>query len=115
MKSRVDYVCALTNLYEHVPHEKVCEVYNQQNNKALKPTEFEVFLVELYEKLENQYVYVRDGEFIEETLYLFKAKFEQLCAKQEGKPLYVSVKDQEYTSAFARPRIASFSRFLMTL
>lgn len=87
-------MCALTNLYGHVQPEKVCQVYNQQNDEALALTDFEVFLVELYELLANRFVYVRDGEFIEETLYLFKEKFGKLCAKQEGKPHYLPVKDK---------------------
>lgn len=51
-----------------------------------------MFLAELYEMLENRFVYVRDGKFIEETLYLFRAQYENLCAKLEGKPHYVPEK-----------------------
>lgn len=94
MGIRLEYICALTNLYGHATPELICEIYNQQNHDACAIAEFDVFLMNPKESIENRYVYIKNGTFIEETLYLFKEKYEQLCAEQAGKPYYIPEKYQ---------------------
>lgn len=94
MDSKVDYICALTNLYGHVSPDKACEVYNQQNDTLFDAVHFTVFLTGLAYLVENRYIYVKNGQFLEETNYLFQEKYEQLCMQQTGKPHYVPEKEQ---------------------
>lgn len=94
MDLHIEYICALTNLYGHVLPEKVCEIHNQQNHKQLDPVEIGVYLTNPGQKMENRYIYIKEGEFIEEAFYLFEQKYKELVAKQAGKPHYVPVKEE---------------------
>ena len=90
----IEYICALTNLYGHVLPEKVCEIYNQQNKKQTHPVDIEVYLSNPDQKIEDRYIYIKHGEFVEEVLYLFEEKYKKLVAKQDGKPHYVPEKEE---------------------
>lgn len=94
MELKINYIRALTNLYGHVEPAKVCEIYNQQNDEMKDPNEFEVFLKELKEVIENRFVYIKEDKFLDEVYYLSRVKYEALCAKQDGKPHYVPEKEE---------------------
>jgi len=92
MELQIDYICALTNLYGHVSPKQVWEVYNQQNEPRINLSDIERYLKNLESKVENRYIYVHQGEFLEEIFYLFEERFEELLEKQVGKPHYIPKK-----------------------
>ncbi len=94
MELKIDYICSLVNLYGHVSPEKVCEVYNLLNHADASPFDFEILLTNPEQRVEDRYVYIKDGKFIEESLYLFQEKYEELCAQQADKPHYVPEKEE---------------------
>lgn len=94
MALRIEYICALTNLYGHVSPEKVCEIYNQQNKKKLNLSEIEQYIQLETPKIENRYVYIYQGRFLEENFYLFEEQYKKLVTKQKNKPYYIPVKEE---------------------
>lgn len=92
MELKIDYIRALTNLYGHVKPAKVCEIYNQQNDEVENINEFEAFLNDLKQVVENRYVYIKEDQFMDEIYYLSYEKYKKLCEEQDGKPHYVPEK-----------------------
>lgn len=90
----LEYICALTNLYGHVSPGRVCEVYNQQNDERLKFSEVELYIKNPNQQVENRYIYIYRGKFLEEIYYLFEDRYKELIAKQKDKPYYIPAKNE---------------------
>lgn len=87
------YLCVDQSLC-HVSPEKVCEIYNQQNKKKLNLSEIEQYIQSETPKIENRYVYIYQGKFLEENFYLLEEQYKELVAKQKDKPYYIPVKEE---------------------
>jgi len=93
MNLHIEYICALTNLYGHVSPDRVCDTYNQHHDEQSELQEIEFYLTNPGQQIENRYLYIKQGKFLEEDLYLFEEKYEALMDKQEGKPHYIPEKE----------------------
>jgi len=94
MNLHVEYICALTSLYGHVSPDRICDVYNQHHEEQLEYSEIEFYLTNPDQQIENRYLYIKQGKFLEEFLYLFEEKYEELMDKQKDKPHYVPEKEE---------------------
>jgi len=93
MNLHVEYICALTNLYGHVSPARVCDTYNQHHDEPSELSDIEFYLTNPGQQIENRYLYIKHGKFLEENLYLFEEKYKELMDKQEGKPHYIPEKE----------------------
>lgn len=94
MDLHIEYICALTNLYGHVSPEQVCDIYNRQNEGLLKLSEVELYLKNPNQQIENRYIYIYRDKFMDENLYLFEERYQELISKQKDKPYYIPDKEE---------------------
>lgn len=88
------YIVALANLYGHVTKEQIVEVYNQQNAEKISVAEVEGYIKQPPQLLEANNIYIKQGEFLEEGVYLFEDAYDLLIEKQKNKPYYIPEKEK---------------------
>lgn len=101
MKILAKYIISLVNLYGMVTPETVRDIYNVQNTAQIFLEEVEAYLENPPKELQDNFVFVNRGYFIQELL-LEEEEFQYLLAAQEGKTPYVPEKEQlfEYVNEF---------------
>jgi|SRR5690625_3076072 len=101
MKSIIDYIVALTNLYGIVHKRKVLDIYNEQNEEAIYVEQINMVMDEHQEQLISHHTYIYDDYFVHEAIFVFD-EFNQEIQKKQGKPYYIPPKNEllKYTDQF---------------
>ncbi|NLJ56390.1 MAG: hypothetical protein GX334_04990 [Firmicutes bacterium] len=88
MRTLLDYVVSLTNLYGLVHKEKVLEIYNLQNEEQIDINIIEIVRHNFSEDLLQDFVRIYGDYFVHETIMEFD-EFDSQLRQRAGKPFYI--------------------------
>jgi uncharacterized protein YchJ len=94
MKLLTNYIIALSNLYGLISPEKVLEIYNAQNDAEITKEALTDYLDDATAELERNHVYVWDGLFVHEAIFVEDETPREIFEERKTWPYYVPEKEE---------------------